>query len=208
MSEDNNTPDGGVDQNTVRELQRARADLTALRAELKTIRSERDSAITERDDAIKSRDGYKGQIEKQRGEFEAQVAAANEAATKSKADADAAMSEREASYRAGLIRANAEAAATRLGAVDAKDAVRLMDLSSVTVADDGSFVGLDEVVAAAKESKGYLFAEAAKPGSVTGNTVSSPAPKPVSGQPASVSDMSPAEYAAAKRGFLSGAARR
>lgn len=47
--------------------------------------------------------------------------------------------------------------------------MKLADLSTVKF-EEGKIVGLDEVVTASKEARGYLFAEAPKPGSVTGNT--------------------------------------
>ena len=182
MSDNNDTPDGGADPNTARELRKARDDLKALREDMKSIRSERDSAITERDDAIKSRDGYKGQIEKQKSEYEAKIAEANEGVTKAQAEAAEALAAKTAAANEAVIRAEAKAAATRMGSVAPDDVVRLIDLSSVTIGEDGAVNGLDEVLTAAKEAKSYLFTEAPKPGVVTGNTKSAPAPK--SGVPA------------------------
>lgn len=178
MSELNDPADVGADPNTVRELQKARADLKSLRDEMKAIRSERDSAITERDDAIKSRDGYKGQIEKQRTEYEAKISEATENVTKAQAEAAEALAARTAAANEAVIRAEAKAAATRMGSVAPDDVVRLIDLSTVKIGEDGAITGLDEVMTAAKEAKAYLFTEPAKPGVVTGNTQSTPAPKP------------------------------
>lgn len=202
MSDNNDPADPGADPNAARELQRVRADLVKLRKEMDNVRSERDSAITERDDAIKSRDGYKGQIEKQKAEYETKLSEASAAAEKSKADADAALSAKEASFREGLIRANAVAAFTKAGAVSPDDAVKLADLSSVTLADDGSVTGLDEAVTAAKEARGYLFTEPAKPGTATGTTAAAPAPKPGAPQPFNAMKATQEEYEAQKRAAL------
>lgn len=177
MSENNDPADAGGDPNTARELQRARADLVKLRDEMKSIRSERDSAIAERDDAIKSRDGYKGQITQQKVDFEAKLAEANEGVAKAQEEAAQAVASKTAAANEAVIRAEAKAAATRMGSVAPDDVVRLIDLSSVTIGEDGIVKGLDEVLAAAKEAKSYLFSEPVKPGVVTGDTQSAPAPQ-------------------------------
>lgn len=195
------TPDGG-DPNTVRELQRARADLTRLRAELKEIAGQRDAATTERDDAIKARDGYKGQLEKQKGEHDARVTELTEAAAKAKTEAEEALAGvRSASDRA-VIEAEAKAAATRLGAHAPGDLVKLLDLSTVKRGEDGAVTGLDEVLTAAKEARGYMFGEAPKPGAQTGNTNAPPAPKPGDPAPFDARKASTDDYEAHKRQML------
>lgn len=204
MSENNGPADAGGDPNTVRELQRARADLVKLRDELKSARGERDAATAERDDAIKSRDGYKGQIEKQKADYEAKLTEANAATEKATTDAAAAIAEKDASYQQGLIRANAEAAFTRAGAVNPEDAVKLADLSSVKF-EDGKIIGLDEVVTASKEARGYLFTEAPKPGSVTGNTTTKTPPKPGEAGPFDAMTSDPKAYEAEKARALAAA---
>jgi len=202
MSENNNPPDGGIDPNTVRELQKARADLTALRAELKTARDDRDATRGERDEAIKARDGYKGQLEKQRADFEGKLHDATEAPTKAKSDADEALaSVRTASDRA-VIEAEAKAAATRLGAHNPADVVRLLDLSEVKRGESGEITGLDEVLTAQKEARAYMFGEAAKPGAVTGTTTTQAPPR--KGEPTGFDarNATPDDYAAQKRQML------
>lgn len=203
MSDDpNGLPDGGADPNTARELQRARADLTALRSELKTIRGERDAAVTERDDAIKSRDGYKGQIEKQRAEFEGKLADQTKAADEAKTAAEQALAGvREASDRA-VIEAEAKAAATRLGAHNPADVVRLLDMSGVKRGEDGAIAGLDEALTAAKEARAYMFGEAPKPGAMTGTTQSPAPPKPGAPAPFDARTVSAKDYEASRSQFL------
>lgn len=203
MSDDTNgTPDGGADPNTARELQRARNDLTSVRAEMKTIRGERDAAVTERDDAIKSRDGYKGQIEKQRAEYEGKLADQTKAADDARSEAEKALSGlREASDRA-VIEAEAKAGATRLGAHSPADLVRLLDLSGVARGEDGAVTGLDEALAAAKEARGYMFGEAPKPGAETGTTAAPPRPRVASASTDDVREIDPKAYAAKRAQFL------
>ena len=55
--------------------------------------------------------------------------------------------------------------------------VKLIALGTVKMGEDGKIDGLDAVMEAAKESRGYLFSEPAKPGAETGTTKTTPAPK-------------------------------
>ncbi|MEZ7136838.1 phage scaffolding protein [Komagataeibacter sp. SM21] len=166
-----------IDPNTVRELEKARADIKTVRAELNAARAERDAIRTERDDAIKSRDGLKAQFDKQKSDGEKALADANAAVEQAKADAEAATKGATEKANAAVIRAEAKAAAVRLGAVNPDDVVKLIDLGTVKMGEDGKIDGLDAVMEAAKESRGYLFTEPAKPGTETGTTKTTPAPK-------------------------------
>ncbi|BCZ76123.1 phage scaffolding protein [Komagataeibacter sp. FNDCR1] len=179
MTEPTNTP---IDPNTVRELEKARADLVTLRGELKSARAERDTIRGERDEAIKSRDGLKAQFDRQKSDGEKALADANAAVEQAKADAEAATKGATEKANAAVIRAEAKAAAVRLGAVNPEDVVKLIDLGTVKMGEDGQIEGLDAVMEAAKESRAYLFTEPAKPGTETGTTRTTPAPKP--GDPA------------------------
>jgi len=176
-----NTPPA-IDPNTVRELEKARADIKTVRAELNAARAERDAIRTERDDAIKSRDGLKAQFDKQKSDGEKALADANAAVEQAKADAEAATKGATEKANAAVIRAEAKAAAVRLGAVNPDDVVKLIDLGTVKMGEDGKIDGLDAVMEAAKESRGYLFSEPTKPGAETGTTKTTPAPK--AGDPA------------------------
>lgn len=178
-TEPTNTP---IDPNTVRELEKARADLVTVRGELKSARAERDAIRGERDEAIKSRDGLKAQFDKQKTDGEKALADANAAVEQAKAAAEEAGKAAKAQADAAVIRAEAKAAAVRLGAVNPEDVVKLIDLGTVKMGENGQVEGLDAVMDAAKESRGYLFIEPAKPGTETGTTKTTPAPK--AGDPA------------------------
>ncbi|WP_102323882.1 phage scaffolding protein [Komagataeibacter saccharivorans] len=188
-----------IDPNTVRELEKARADIKTVRAELNAARAERDAIRTERDDAIKSRDGLKAQFDKQKADGEKALADANAAVEQAKADAEAATKGATEKANAAVIRAEAKAAAVRLGAVNPEDVVKLIDLDTVKMGEDGKIDGLDAVMEAAKENRGYLFSEPPKPGTETGTTKTTPAPK--------VGDPAPFDAATAKPGDVAAQAR-
>lgn len=175
-------PNPPIDPNTPRELEKARSDLKTLRAELQAARAERDTIRGERDDAIKSRDDLKAQFDKQKSEAEAKLAEATAAVTKAQEDAAEAGKAAKAQADAAVIRAEAKAAAIRLGAVAPEDVVKLIDLDAVKIGENGEVEGLDAVMAAAKEARGYLFSEPPKPGTETGTTKTPAPPKP--GDPA------------------------
>lgn len=176
------TTESAIDPNTPRELEKARSDLKTLRAELQAARAERDTIRGERDDAIKSRDGLKAQFDKQKTDFEGKLTEANAATAKAQADAVEAGKAAKAQADAAVIRAEAKAAATRLGAVAPEDVVKLVDLGSVKIGENGEVEGLDAVLTAAKEARGYLFSEPQRPGVETGTTKTPAPPKP--GDPA------------------------
>ncbi|NVN02200.1 MULTISPECIES: phage scaffolding protein [Asaia] len=184
-----------IDPNTVRELERARADLKTLRAELKGVQEDADRAR-------KERDGFKGQMEKQRAEQDAKLAEAAAANDALRAENETAMTELRSAGDKALMHAKAEAIATRLGAHDPADVVRLLDLSAVKRSEDGAFEGLAEVLEAAKESKAYLFGEPPKTGAEQGTTRTAPAPQPGKPEPVNARTMATQDYEARKRQFL------
>lgn len=90
-----------------------------------------------------------------------------------------------------IVRAELKAAAIKAGMIDL-DGLKLADLSSVKLAEDGSVDGADALMESLKTSKPYLFG--------TPNSTTNPAPKP-GPKPAEVkkaTDMSGDEYAKAK----------
>ncbi|GBR23112.1 phage scaffolding protein [Komagataeibacter nataicola] len=186
--------DPGRDQNLLG-LQR---ELATARSELEALRKDRDAVIRDRDDAIKSRDGLKAQFDKQKADNVKALADANAAVEQAKADAEAATKGATEKANAAVIRAEAKAAAVRLGAVNPEDVVKLIDLGTVKMGEDGKIDGLDAVMEAAKESRGYLFSEPTKPGTETGTTKTTPAPKAGEPKDKSAMEMTDAEYAALK----------
>ena len=57
------------------------------------------------------------------------------------------------------IRSRVREVAIREGAIDTDDLVKLMDLSTVVITDDGTITGADEAVKATKEAKPHLFVQ-------------------------------------------------
>ncbi|QEH97294.1 phage scaffolding protein [Gluconobacter thailandicus] len=190
MSEEN-----PIDPNTVRELERARADIKAIRAELK-------DAHADVDRARKERDGFKGQLETQKNAFEAQLAEAKTASEKAAADHEATVAQLKTAGERAVMEAQAETLATRLGAHNPADVVRLVDLSTVKRGEDGKFEGLTEALEAAKTERAYLFGEPPKTGAEQGRTITAPAPKPGTSEPVNARTMDGKDYEAQKRQFL------
>ncbi|BAK82879.1 phage scaffolding protein [Komagataeibacter medellinensis] len=121
-----------------------------------TLRHEMDALRAERDAAVAAR-----------ATLEADLARATEQATTARTRASRA-----------VIRAEARAMAARMGAVEPADVVRLVDLSTVTLAEDGTPQGLDSLMEAARESRAYLFTPAQPAsGAATGTTAAGPAPR-------------------------------
>jgi hypothetical protein len=119
----------------------------------------------------------------------AKVAAKAEA--DAKATADTAVIQTNADQR--IIRAELRTFAIKAGMVDL-DGLKLADLSTVKLEGD-DVNGAEEVIAALKEAKPYLFG---KPGSGTSDPAKPP-PKPGDDKPKAARDMTKEEYAAAKR---------
>ena len=108
--------------------------------------------------------------------------AANEAIASAKADADAR-----------IIRAELKAAAMKSGMLDA-DGLKLADLTKVSLKDDGTIDGVEEMLSDLKKSKPYLF------GQSTSHHGSPPPAAPPAAKRAT--EMTAEEYAAAKKAIL------
>ena len=194
MSEENDN--NNIDPNTVRELERARSDLKALRAEHKTVQADADRIRGERD-------ALQAKFEAYQAESTEKLTEATTALERSRAEHEAAMAEARTAGDRAILTAQAEAIATRLGAHDPADVVRLIDLSSMSRGEDGVFAGLDEAMTAAKEAKGYLFGTVAPTGAESGTTTTK---APRVGRPPKVDARTaePKDYEAAKAALLRG----
>ena len=120
-----------------------------------------------------------------------QAAEAAAKAAKTEADTRIAATEKAANER--IIRAEMKAAALKAGMVDL-DGLKLADLSKVKLLDDGSVEGADELMAALKEAKPYLFSDA-KGSSHTGN----PPPPPKTPVAKKATEMTKDEYEVARK---------
>lgn len=116
---------------------------------------------------------------------DAAIAAANAAADQKAADAQTAANDR-------VIRAELRTVAQAAGMVDL-DGLKLADLSTVKLNDAGEVEGADALMTALKEAKPYLFKAA------TGTSLPGDPPKPAPIGDKVVKDMTPAEYAAARK---------
>jgi hypothetical protein len=117
---------------------------------------------------------------------DAAVEAARREATETVSKAQAAANER-------VVRAELKAVATKAGMIDL-DGLKLADLSKVKLAESGEVEGADEVMAALKEAKPYLFKQ---PPTSSGQPGSAPPPDKNTNKKAS--EMTREEYAAAKK---------
>jgi hypothetical protein len=149
-----------------------RAYVEELRSENKTWRGKMVSERTARETAERERD-------------EAKAAAKT---AKESADAEATGKITEAEKRANerVIRAELKVAAQKAGMVDL-DGLKLADLSTVKLKDDGEVEGADELMVKLKESKPYLF------GSAKGSSNPELPPKPGDTVPKKAKDMTEAE---------------
>lgn len=94
-----------------------------------------------------------------------------------------------------VLKAELRAFAIKHGVVDAADALKVLDLSGVKLDADGNIVGADELFEAAKKSKPYLFG-------TTNTTSTEKKPPPTDGKVKDVRNMTDAEYAAHKTGYI------
>jgi len=70
---------------------------------------------------------------------------------------DKELSETKAKYETSLKKVRFAELAMKEGVVNVDDAFRLADFDGVTVSDDGSVSGMEDVIAKVKEGKPYLF---------------------------------------------------
>lgn len=120
---------------------------------------------------------------------------AKKAATDAKKAADKEVTEKitaaEARANERIIRAELKLAAQKAGMID-MDGLKLADVSKVTLEEDGSVKGADELMVALKEAKPYLFGTVQK-----GTSNQMPAPKAGdTGAPKMAKDMTADERAA------------
>jgi cell wall-associated NlpC family hydrolase len=113
------------------------------------------------------------------------------AAQRASEEANAKIAQATTAAEQRIVRAELKAAALKAGMVDL-DGLKLADLSSVKLAEDGSVEGADALMASLKEAKPYLFG-ATNSSSTPG---AKPAPKPA--EPKSAKDMDADEYRKAK----------
>lgn len=118
------------------------------------------------------------------------------AADKATSDAKEVSNAAQAAADQRVIRAELKTVALKAGMVDL-DGLKLADLSTVKLDDQGEVAGADALIDALKKAKPYLFGS-------TQHT-STPSAPPSSTPPAAkkASEMTPAEYAAARAKFKS-----
>lgn len=94
-----------------------------------------------------------------------------------------------------IIRAELKAAAINAGMIDL-DGLKLADLTKVTLKADGSVEGADTMLAELKTNKAYLF------GTPNTSSQKDPAPPATPPEAKKATEMTDAEYAAAKKELL------
>jgi hypothetical protein len=125
-------------------------------------------------------------------EHENALKAALESAAKAKEESDTRVSATEKAANERIIRAEMKAAALKAGMVDL-DGLKLADLSKVKLLEDGTIEGADELMAAMKEAKPYLF------GAPTGTSHNGTPPPPKTPVAKKATEMTDEEYAVARK---------
>lgn len=128
------------------------------------------------------------------GELEKERDTHKSAAEKAAKDADDKSKAAQTAADQRVIRAELKASALKAGMVDL-DGLKLADLTKVKLNDAGEVEGADELMAEMKKAKPYLFANGS-----SSNTQDPPPKDPPKGKKAA--DMTPEEYAAAKKQLL------
>lgn len=124
-------------------------------------------------------------------ELEGKAKSAEEAAAKAKEEADTRISDASKQAEQRIIRAELKALAVKAGIVDL-DGLKLVELSTVKLKDDGEVDGADALIEGLKKAKPYLFAAPASSSTATPPSKDAPPEK-------RATEMSKEEYAAAKQ---------
>ncbi len=120
---------------------------------------------------------------------------AAETAAKTAAEAaETRVSEVSKSSEQRIIRAELKAHAIKAGIVDL-DGLKLVDLSSVKLDDNGEVVGADALIESLKKAKPYLFG-------APGSSSTQPTPSKDAPAPKKATEMTDDEYAAAKKDYI------
>lgn len=159
---------------------------TFSREYVQELRQENASYRTRAQDAEKRAQEAADNAKKAQEEAEAQSA-------KAKADAEALVADTHSKAEKRVIRAELKAEAIKAGMVDL-DGLKLADLTTVKIDENGEVVGATEVMAALKASKPYLFGSVAS----TTQTESKP-PKKGDPKPFNANTATPEELAAKAR---------
>ncbi|GBR09257.1 phage minor structural protein GP20 [Gluconobacter japonicus] len=95
--------------------------------------------------------------------------------------------------------------AIRMGAHNPDDVVRLVNMEGVSRNDDGTVVGVTEVLERTRNDRAYLFGDLVRPGYSSGTTVGHPAPRPGEAEAFNARSATDSDYEARKWQFLAGA---
>lgn len=127
-------------------------------------------------------------------EQEAKVSAAEAKAAAAATEADAKVATAAQGANDRILRAELKAVALAAGMVDL-DGLKLADLTTVKLNDAGEVEGAEALMAAMKIAKPYLF------GSTQSSSTAATAPSPKTPVAKKASEMTPEEYAIARRQF-------
>ena len=124
-----------------------------------------------------------------RADAEAKAKTAEELAAKHLADAKVTIKESEARANERVLRAELKSLAREAGILDLDD-LKLMDVSTLKVDENGNVIGADVLIKSFKEAKPYKFKE------LTSTSATTQTPKADTGKPKKVSDMEETEVKA------------
>jgi hypothetical protein len=140
---------------------------------------------------------YVKELRRENAHYRTKAKENEEAAQKATKDAEEVTTKAKADADARIIRAELKAAALKAGMIDL-DGLKLADLSKVTLKDDGTLDGADDMMKGLKEAKPYLF------GNADTSTHTGKPPPAVPPAAKKASEMTADEYAAARAEALKG----
>jgi hypothetical protein len=140
---------------------------------------------------------YVKELRRENAHYRTKAKENEEAAQKAAKDAEEVTAKAKTEADARIIRAELKAAALKAGMIDL-DGLKLADLSKVTLKDDGTLDGADDMMKGLKETKPYLF------GNADTSTHTGKPPPAVPPAAKKASEMTADEYAVARAAALKG----
>jgi len=178
----------------------AASDMTQLQETLREVQSLLEATQTELTEARNAQESLASEgerLRKQAMTFEARR-------TKEAQAHEAALARLRKQADSDVIHAELRAEATRLGAHNPDDVLRLLDLSNLRRNEDGTVEGVGAALEQARAERSYLFSAAPVSGAVSGNTVGSAAPRPGHAPGFDARGAPAADYETRKWQFLKG----
>ncbi len=201
-----------ADEPTIEGLQ---GQIATLQAKVKEVSDEAKGHRLNADNYRKQSEDWRTQFTASREEIESVRKAQGDELERLRIDltgrataAEASAAQATEGARSRVMMADLRVAAREAGMLD-MDGLKLLDTAQAKLGADGDVENAADLMTAMREAKPYLFGAAPKPGTVTGTTgAAALPPRAAPAAPPDVRSMTPADYAAARRDYVSGAAAR